>query len=323
MKYLFNVIDAKKIDADVIESLAQNIFVGEAGKQVINDVLGTISASPHDNNINDTRFVALIERIFDVTSSQEIPFDYSVTVALYCILEKERLLFVENGKYCEAGQVQKQLTKLYDFEVSQRQTALHLNQTRDLMNIKKAHDDQYLAFIKEWDSFENDFENRSDIATKSMRDRQDSSLEEYLRKLEIEARGKPHLFSKELKEWRKKQQILAYQENYSEAQKVKVISDAIEEEETMNINANCDSTALIKAANFRQQQEAEVKALSKRIDSQREAHKLKRGIDCKRLYQRNQNIQAALKSKQTIEGQKQLASIEKDVQNKIAKLKQR
>ena len=188
------------------------------------------------------------------------------------------------------------------------------------MNIKKAHDDQYLAFVKEWESFEKAFERRVQAALASMKEKHNCSLEEYKRKLEIEARGKPRLFSKELKEWRKKQKILAYQENYSEAQKVKEISDAIEEEENMNINANCDSTASVKAANFKQQQDAEVKALTKRIDSQRETNKQKRETDCKRLFQRNQNIQAALKSKHVTEGQKQFTSIEKDVQNQIAKL---
>lgn len=267
--------------------------------------------------------MALLERIYDVASSQKMPLEYSVTLALHCILEKQRLIFLENSKYCQADQVQKQLKMLYNFEISQRQAAIHLKDTRDLMNIKKSHDEQYLAFVKEWDSFEKEFEKRSEAAIKSMRERHESNREEYRRKLEIEERRKPRLFSKELKEWRKKEKILAYQENYSAAQKVKLISDAIEEEETMNINANCDNTASTKALNFGRQQDAELRALIKRIDSQRDSHKQKRDTDCKRLYQRNQNIQSALKSKQLTEEQKQFANIERDVQNEIAKLKRR
>ena len=137
----------------------------------------------------------------------------------------------------------------------------------------------------------------------------------------MEAKKKPPLWSKELKEWRKKEKILAYQENYAEAQKVKTISDAIEEEERMNINANSDGIVARKEANIRQQQEAEIRALTKRINAQMEANKQKRELDCKRLLQRNHNIQAALKSKHAIEGQRQFACIEKDVQKEISQLK--
>ena len=277
------------------------------------------SASGH--KINEIRFVALIESSFDAISSQNIPFEYTVTLTLYSMIEEQRLAHVSCGEYVEAGEAQTLLDNLFNSEVTQRHHALYSKQTRDLANLEKAHDDQYIAFNNEWDAFAKDFDNRSDKAVNAMKDRHTSSLKEHTTKLEIKERSKPKLFSKELKEWRKKQKILAYQENYSEAQKIKVISDAIEEEERMSINANCDSSAAKKAIRFEQQQEAELKALIKRIVSQKEANKQQREVDCKRLLQRNHNIQATLKSKQANEGQRQFASIEKEVQSDIAQLK--
>lgn len=306
------------ISLDKIESLANSIFVG--GGAHVTEILKSALDSCDINNIDETRFVAQIERILDVASSKGISFDYTTTEALYCIIETQRVAFESTGKYCQAGDAQKLSLKLYDLELSQRQNELKLKHACDLVNITKAHDEQYIAFIKEWDSFEIDFNKRSEKAVASMIDRHKTRMEEYGRKLEIEARGKPRLFSKELKEWRKKQKILAYQENYSEAQKVKRISDAIEKEETSNINAKSDNSASFKSANFRQKQEAELKALAKRIDSQREANKNKRESDCKRLYQRNKNIQAALESKHVTEQQKQSTTIEYVVQTDIANL---
>jgi len=58
-------------------------------------------------------------------------------------------------------------------------------------------------------------------------------------------------------------------------------------------------------------------AMTKRIETQREANKNKKEEDCKRLLQCNQNIQMALRSKYVTEGQNQFTSIEKDVRTEL------
>ena len=47
----------------------------------------------------------------------------------------------------------------------------------------------------------------------------------------------------------------------------------------------------------RQQQQAELQALLKRIDARRKEHIKQRNLDSKRLLQRNRNVQAVLESK--------------------------
>ena len=132
-----------------------------------------------------------------------------------------------------------------------------------------------------------------------MKEQHSHSLERFLEELEIEAQSKTPLWSKELKQFKKREKILAYQENYCEAQKVKVIVDALEKDEQEKaMVARRDGTIARKETSFRQKQEAEVQVLLKRIRFQREANKKRYDSDCKRLLQRNRNIQESLKSKQ-------------------------
>jgi predicted glycosyl hydrolase (DUF1957 family) len=69
---------------------------------------------------------------------------------------------------------------------------------------------------------------------------------------------------------------------------------------------------------MQQLHDAAIQALTKRINAQREANKKQREDDCKRLEQRNKNIQVSFKSKQLSEGQKFFNSIQNDVQQQLA-----
>ncbi len=132
-----------------------------------------------------------------------------------------------------------------------------------------------------------------------MKQQHDIALKKHLIQLEKEAESKPPLWSKELKEFKKREKILAYQENYREAHKVKIVADALQkDEEEKAMEARRDGTIARKEASFRQRQEAEIEVLTKKITSCRESNLKKRDLDFKRLLQRNRNIQDSLSSKQ-------------------------
>ncbi len=132
-----------------------------------------------------------------------------------------------------------------------------------------------------------------------MKEKHSIALEKYLFQLEKEAQSKPPLWSKELKDFKKRERILAYQENYAEAHKVKLVADALaKDEEEKTIIARRDGTIARKEASFRKRQEAEMQVLMKKITSQRKSNLKKRETDFKRLLQRNRNIQDSLKSRQ-------------------------
>ena len=275
-------------------------------------------ASNSNGKMNDVRFVALIERIYDVISTTKcIVLDYPFSIAMHVLIEEQKSAHASNGKYMEAAEAQKHQDAIFDFDVSRRHKELHLKQNQDFSSLENAHLYQYEEFIQKWKELQEAFGDRAEKAISSMHERHAVALQQHEKKLFIEASNKPRLSSKELKEYRKKEKLFVQEENYSEAQRIKELSDAMEEEEMSNINASNDSSVMIKATNFRKQQDAEITAMAKRIDTQREANKNKKEEDCKRLLQRNQNIQMALRSKYVTEGQNQFTSIEKDVRNEL------
>lgn len=329
-----------------VESIAKALFVspGVFVKQTIAETLEIASftgdnkkdeevendAESENNPIinnktffsDSIRFIALIERILDIISSHDITLEHSFTVALYCLLDDQRSKELSSGRYMEAGEAQKLLDDLFNFEVTERHREFFMNQKRKLANLEKAHQEQFENFTKDWEVFNTKFDKSADSAIAAMKERHCTSIHKYEQKLEMEARRKPRLFSKELKEWRKKEKLLVQEQDYSGAQRVKLIADAVEGEEKERLDAYDDNTVQRKLSNLRQQQENEMNALLKRIESQRESFRLKKDNDAKCLLQRNQNIQSTWRSKFSTEDQKHFGMIEIKVQDDIALFKQ-
>merc|ERR1711991_1286565 len=93
------------------------------------------------------------------------------------------------------------------------------------------------------------------------------------------------------------------------AQRIKKIADKLEDKERKAMEQHSAALFARKEAQFRQQQQAELQALLKRIDARRKEHIKQRNLDSKRLLQRNRNVQAVLESKQSAEAVKVLAHI--------------
>ena len=68
-----------------------------------------------------------------------------------------------------------------------------------------------------------------------------------------------------------------------------------------------------KDGQFRNQQQAELQALLKRIDARRKEPLKQRTLDSKRLLQRNRNVQAVLESKQAAESSATFMEIRKNL----------
>merc|ERR1711966_7772 len=113
--------------------------------------------------------------------------------------------------------------------------------------------------------------------------------------------------------------MLARQKNYAEAQKIKIIADKLENKEKAALEQSTASLFARKEAQFRQQQQAELQALLKRIDARRKEHIKQRNLDSKRLLQRNRNVQAVLESKQSVEAVKTVAQIKANLAPKTVR----
>jgi len=144
-----------------------------------------------------------------------------------------------------------------------------------------------------------------------MTERHAMALLEFQRKLQAEIAERPPKWSRELLEWRRRQHMLARAKNYAEAQRIKKIADKLEDKEKSSMETQTAAIFARKEAQFRQQQQAELQALLKRIDARRKEHIKQRNLDSKRLLQRNRNVQAVLESKQAVESNRLNADIHK------------
>lgn len=107
--------------------------------------------------------------------------------------------------------------------------------------------------------------------------------------------------------------MLARQKSYAEAQRIKKVADKLEEKEKKGVESDVAAVFARKEGQFRQQQQAELQALLKRIDARRKEHIKQRNLDSKRLMQRNRNVQAVLESKQAVESNRVFTDIRKNL----------
>ena len=140
-----------------------------------------------------------------------------------------------------------------------------------------------------------DFEGRARVSIETLKQKHEGSSREFQGSLGIEVIPQPPLLQRKCKNWREKQIMFAKQKRYSEAQAIKVISDALEEEEYLSQNLNSKRRSIVK---LKQQQDAEMHALLTKIKSLRLEHTKRRTLDSKKLLQRNKNIRAKQESKQ-------------------------
>ena len=127
-------------------------------------------------------------------------------------------------------------------------------------------------------------------------------------------------WSKELTQYRQRQLLLAEQQRYQEAQQTKMVSDALEAKERACMTSNLDSSLGLRERNLKKQHEAEMNALTKRLESKRREFTKQRDEDCKRLLQRNQNILTAFESRHASECAKLVSKIEQHVKSMIKEI---
>jgi hypothetical protein len=241
------------------------------------------------------------------------------------ILEEYRTKCEEEGNYLEAQRADTQLIALRAQEAKRQSKSLKAKQIAERQDIQIAHNMQYTDFNNAWDQYMEEYDNMAQAYIRQMTEKHAADLRAFQEKLHKEVIERPPKFSKELIEWRRRQHRLAQHKNYAEAQKIKLIADEVEASERGSTNENMQAMFTRKENKFRQQQQAEVQALLKRIDTRRKEHIKQRNLDSKRLLQRNRNVQAVLESKQSVEAAKKLQDIRaglkpRDKNNKQSRL---
>jgi len=235
------------------------------------------------------------------------------------ILDEYRLKCEEEGNYLEAGRAYGQLETLRRQEEKRQQKSLKARQIAERQDVQIAHNMQYSDFNQAWDKYMDEYDQMAQMYIQQMTEKHAVNLLEFQERLHKEVIDKPPKFSKELLEWRRRQHMLARQKNYAEAQKIKRIADVMEERERKSLDEMNRQQFARRETKFRAEQQAELQALLKRIDSRRKEHIKQRNLDSKRLLQRNRNVQAVLESKQSVEAVKTVAQIKSNLAPKTVR----
>jgi len=307
LKGIFALYDPDKtgsIPTTELESLLEKIgYTGDSKQDIL-------AAAKDLSNVTFEEFLQLIEK-GQPQQPGEGP-DPKVMEFLR-ILEEYRLKCEDEGDYLEAGRAQEQLETLRRQEEKRQQKAVRARQIAERSDVQIAHNMQYQDFNKAWDRYLEEYDKMAQMYIQQMTERHAVNLLDFQRNLQSQMAEKPPKWSRELLEWRRRQHMLARQKNYAEAQRIKKIADKLEDKERKGVEQDTAIIFARKEAQFRQQQQAELQALLKRIDARRKEHIKQRNLDSKRLMQRNRNVQAVLESKQAVESNRIFSEIRKNL----------
>lgn len=182
-------------------------------------------------------------------------------------------------------------------EETKQLAVIKKNQAKNKAKLTIAHNKQLEEFTQSWSEFMNEFEQKSLTYLDELRRTHEQQLANLRKEVAEEVKSKPQRWSKELVDWRKREAIMADQQKYQEAQRIKTVSDALESKERASKNSNLESSLQLKEGNLNKQHAAEMSALKQRIDTKRREFDQQRRRDEARVIQRNRNIQAMVVSK--------------------------
>jgi len=300
---LYDVDNSGYIQLDELQTILAKIGKNPDEAQALMDAADGVGSS-QDGRISFEEFLDLLEMKDQAAGSKgKIGMDGPDPKVLEFlrILEEYRIKCEEEGDYLEAGRANRQLSVLKAQEEKRQQKAIRSRQISERQDVQVAHSMQYNDFNAAWDKYMDEYDSMAQMYIQQMTERHAVNLLEFQKQLQREMQERPPKWSRELLEWRRRQHLLARQKNYAEAQKIKKIADEMEENEKQNMQQANAAVFARKEGKFRQQQQAELQALLKRIDARRKEHIKQRMVDSKRLLQRNRNVQAVLESKQNVE----------------------
>jgi hypothetical protein len=272
-----------------------------------NDMLLLVDAET-EGTITFQEFLSMLRKKDSETAALGEGPDPKVVEFLH-ILDEYRVKCEDEGNYLEAGRATKQLDTLKKQEGKRQEKALRARQLAERQDVQIAHNMQYAEFNSAWDKYLEEYDQMAQMYIQQMTERHATTLREFQEDLHRQLLKRPAKYSKELLDWRRRQNMLARQKNYAEAQKIKRIADVMEERERKSIDTENRKIFSRKESQLRKQQQSELQALLKRIEGRRREHIKQRNLDSKRLLQRNRNVQAVLEAKQSLESKKTNDSI--------------
>ncbi|KAJ1409780.1 hypothetical protein B484DRAFT_191771 [Ochromonadaceae sp. CCMP2298] len=319
IRTVFDSCDGDRIGRIHINQLSGMLMkLGKTDDDVVR--ITEMSSKFADESEGLLSYEEILQVLNQTAKSYELPFEGSDPKVLEFlqILEEYRVKCEEEGNYLEAARAHRQLGVLRRQEEKRQQKAIQARQISEKQDVQFAHNMQFNEFNRSWDKYLEEYDSMAQIYIEQMTERHAVVLLEFQKQLRTDIASKPPKWSKELLDQRRKQHINARNKNYSQAQKLKKLSDKTEEKERREMEQAQAVIFARREAKFRMQQQTELQALLKRIECRRKEHIKQRNLDTKRLLQRNRNVQAVLDSKQASECQKLFSEIKKTLYSSAA-----
>lgn len=288
-----------KDDAEYKIGQIQSFLANELGSKNGDDNTLTEVGSG-DGRISFSLFLKIIEQDNHQPLSSNDVMNPKI-IEFMNVLLKYRYKSECDENYLEAERTQKQIDILKWHEEKRLLNLILSRQLQERESIQNAHGLQHNSFIQEWDAFMDNFDHASKKHLSELTQQHTDRLAKFHDDLYHEITSKPPKWSRELLDFRKRQQTLAKQRKYLDAQKVKSVTDALEEEDKASMIEFYGDKMDKMEIKFRQQLDVEIKAFHARIESRKRELLLQRDADLERLLRRNKNILVALESKQALE----------------------
>lgn len=312
-KSLFDIFDKDKSGAIDISDMEQ--VMEQLGKDPTRakSLLDEIDPN-HDGKIGFDEFLKMLSDLekelesgAEGQSSDTVQAENKVLDFLQ-LLEEYRLKCESEGNYPEAKKAQMKFEELKKKETERQLHQTRETQEKELQNLEEAQNNQLEDFNKAWDSYMAEYEATAYKSLEKLKEKHIAEYQEMMEKVTSDAQKKVK-HSKELLALRQKQQTLAKQKAYEEAEKVKAKADDLERIEDEKNEAIIKKIIEAKEKQLRQQQQMALAALLKRIQRDRNEQIKHREMDSSRLIMRNRNIVNGLIIKQNNEAKKTLKMV--------------
>ena len=228
------------------------------------------------------------------------------------LLEEYRRKCEDEGNYEEARKARAKYEELRKKESARQLSSMRMAQDQELQNVENTQKQQFSEFSSAWDNYMAEYEATAYRSLEKLKEKHMLEYQSFHEKVLREARMRVK-HSKELLELRKKEQTLAKQGIYEQAEAVKRKADQLEEWERARNEAQVEQIAEKKEAQLRRQQQLALAALLKRIQRDRSEQLKHRQMDSQRLMQRNKNQLNDLLLKQSNETKRVLDTVKRSL----------
>ncbi|CAD7933614.1 unnamed protein product [Amoebophrya sp. A120] len=220
-------------------------------------------------------------------------------LALMRRLEQYRKQCELKGDYGEARKARTKYDELRFKETVRQRRLIEQAQVHEMSEVEAAQKQQLMEFSAAWDRYMADYESTAYMSLEKLKEQHAQQFGQLTENMETQPRVCK--FSPDLLELRRRQKALGKQGQYEEAAKVKDQADRLEKWEIAKYASQSVDQVQRLEQRLRAQQNKALNALLKRIQRDRAEQLRQRGIDSRRLCQRNKNLRMDLEKKQHFE----------------------